>query len=571
MNWAVGVGKSHCIDDIIDYVISGSSGFDLVIALFPRHSIIDERRIVLAPPPGSKIVRLRPRPSDSCANLDSDWRFYEKHGLGMLGRENLCGKCSKMGTCFWPSQYSRDNLEGAKIVLGTQAHLVINTDFVDSISRKVGAKRVLLLVDEDHVVKTRFKRMIAIDDLRRLSEVVKNLSCDDYFRTLWGDFLSRVMSLDTDALDDPLSIPRLPADLRLEIERTGFKRFGRRFRNVIFDLVSFARSPVESREKFIDGSLQFAAVPEIDSGVIIFSATANLDLLNYRLGVPFENPFGSTKFRHPGTRWYNLASGMGFATSFFKNSPQILDFFSELIGRRVAEGKRILLISKKDFKSFCIAGLESRFEQQGVDVKLIGDRLTATSISPANVIPVIHFGVVGVNLFTNFDCVFCLTGYYIRQDVISEYLQEGLSTNLQIDVEIRNLSELPRRRTAFAHGDKNKYSNVNRLAHSALMEHEMGVVVQAVGRCRPFTKPREVITFQCSDNSWHEYTAEFDNLEEMREYFGVMCRRKSQAEKNRLKVQTARAKGLTAAEIIRDTNLSKSSVYRYLKMQKDGK
>jgi hypothetical protein len=49
---AVGVGKSHNIDLVIEETVS-SGRYDLVIALFPTRQIIDERKWVLNPPSDS--------------------------------------------------------------------------------------------------------------------------------------------------------------------------------------------------------------------------------------------------------------------------------------------------------------------------------------------------------------------------------------------------------------------------------------------------------------------------------------------------------------------------------------
>ena len=63
------------------------------------------------------------------------------------------------------------------------------------------------------------------------------------------------------------------------------------------------------------------------------------------------------------------------------------------------------------------------------------------------------------------------------------------------------------------------------LAQAILNQKEADVVLQAVGRVRPFTRPREVITFHCGTLPGVQYDHNFRSLAEMRAFFGLHRRR----------------------------------------------
>ena len=122
IDWAIGVGKSYCLDELIESAIR-SDQYDLVVALFPTRQVIEERRWILNPPGKVKIVNLKPRPNSLCgSNNDQLWQKFEKRGLGALGRIELCGHCLLNRKCHWPRQFGKQ-LQGVQVIYGTQSHL----------------------------------------------------------------------------------------------------------------------------------------------------------------------------------------------------------------------------------------------------------------------------------------------------------------------------------------------------------------------------------------------------------------------------------------------------------------
>ena len=74
-------------------------------------------------------------------------------------------------------------------------------------------------------------------------------------------------------------------------------------------------------------------------------------------------------------------------------------------------------------------------------------------------------------------------------------------------------------------------------------------MIQAVGRVRFATRPREVITFQCSDLPDVRLAREFFNLREARDFFGLVTGSEFDRLRQEDEARRLRAEGLTAAAI----------------------
>jgi len=558
ITWAIGVGKSFNVSVVIAAALKGGD-YDLVVALFPTKNVIAEITL----PDDACVVKLKGRPRNKCGALDSRWSKLEVKNLGLLGRSELCQLCSHFHECFWPEQFDKKNLFGAQIVVGTHAQLSVNPYFIDTITKKVGAQKVLVIVDEDGFAMGSFRRRVSSQELEMLTTVIESLDLNDGLIGAWVHCLSLLTGADTEFLRCyDWSIPAMSGKLLLSVQRQGVEQFGDDFCTPIYSLMAFTRSPLESREKTENGDLVFSLVPEVDTDFIVYSGTTNPEFLDYRLGNCFKAPFKDTRFEHPETRWYNIASKTGMKKYFPNNSKQILDFYAGLIAKRVSEGKRILLLSKKVFIPFCVEELQARLAMQGLPVKIVTGTLDEGVVSDPKNIPLVNFGIIGVNLFQEFDCVFCLNGYFVNEKLVSGLLQDTLASDIEIPVEITCTNTRPYRRSARAVNTNDRIYDVNTLAPQALFQLEMSVVLQAVGRVRPYTSPAEIITFQLSENPTG-YTQEFNTLEEARQFFGVASGREVRMNSVIEVVQAAKSKGLKQRQAAEETGYSLSTIQRH--------
>ena len=563
INWAVGVGKSYNLDEVIEAAIN-SGHHDLVLVLLPRREVQKERRWVKQPPSGLKVVDLRPRPSEMCGlSLNQEWSVFEVRGLSTLGRRLLCSRCRNKKECFWIRQYGKA-LAGSRVIYASQAHLERDFRFIPRLKEWAEAKNVLVLVDETNFVTKNRKIIIEHDEIKRFSKVLELLSQSNPFHKDKVNLVKLLMVANTSDLRRPTwSYQSLNYDDAYQLQKQGHLRHRGQFRNIENDLDLFCRSTLKTREKHQNGAVSFSAAPDLSADMMIYSGTIVPELLEYRLRRKVKNPFSDYKFTHPDTHWYNISNLIGTARYFRAHAPQILDFFSTLIARKMGEGKRCLLIAKKDFLGPCADGIEQALARHDKrDIKVVRGDWDSVDLSDSNIIPLINYGVIGINLFQEFDCAYCLTSYYVDLDAVDNILQDALASDQKIPIEI-GFEKNPMRRIAHAANYWDRYTNVNEVALLALKEQELNVVMQAVGRVRPYTKPREVITFQCDVIPEVPKEHNFQNLKEAREHFGVHTRKAAQRLATQEMVQEAKKMGLTQRQTADRIEMSLRTVQRY--------
>jgi hypothetical protein len=308
---------------------------------------------------------------------------------------------------------------------------------------------------------------------------------------------------------------------------------------------------------------QSAVPPALSTDFVVFSGTARPEFVQFRLGLRVAAPFAAFQFLHSESRWYNIASQTGMRSHFPGNADQILDLFASLVARRLSEGERPLLVAKKCFVTLCAEGIRTRLRALGlVGANVVVGGWDAASLADRVVVPIISYGMIGTNLFEEFTCAFCLTGYYVDERVIDAVLQDVLAADGHLPIRISTRGR-PRRRRAGVIWPAHRGYDVHRLAQPALEQQELDVVLQAVGRVRPYTRPREIITFQCADHPQRSYSREFDTLEEARQFFGVPSRRQQQQQQTAARVVAARQAGRTQVQAAAELGLGLATVKRY--------
>src|SRR5262249_37766251 len=136
------------------------------------------------------------------------------------------------------------------------------------------------------------------------------------------------------------------------------------------------------------------------------------------------------------------------------------------------------------------------------------------------VIPLINYGVAGVNRFEHVEAAYCLNGYYVPAQAVARAVHDLDPEGHRYRVSVC-VAGPPPRRAAVRELPPGREPTPPRLAERVLEQREADVVVQAVGRTRPFTSAREVITFHCGELPGVRYTQEFGSLGEARRFFDV--------------------------------------------------
>ena len=566
----VGVGKTVWMTKIITHAVT-TGGHDLVVVLVPRWDIL--RELLDRLPTDLHRVVLAPRPQKRCGDLNETWMQYEQHGLGFLGKAQLCSSCPHFGRCPWPGQYGR-RLRGEKLILATQQHLNANPSFLLHLQQMAGAKKPLLLIDESNLIIRSMERTIRANDLQRfIAAQQAHVGAAEKTTAAEREWLelSQLLPMATseDLREGKWKFPFVDAEWATSVQRHGLNLFDQAFQFLAFDIHRLAHSDRASREKLAGGDIRFASVPYLGNDFIVFSGSMAKELVRYRLDPDHSrdtlaSPFESYRFSHPATKWFNINDLAGASKYFRGNANRILDFFAAKIANNIADGKRTLLVSKKSFIPLCRRLLREKLAKLGVGKVEIAIRNWAKyDLADPRVIGLINYGVAGINRFEQVDCAYCLNSYYVTPDVVSMSVQDIEATTERYVMQLEMIGE-PRRRRVKVELPDGRMPALPRIAQMVLEQVEADAVVQAVGRVRPFTKPREVITFQADTLPGVDYTLEFKNLDQTRAYFEI--RRPAEA-KLQIRIATARrmkAQGCTNAEIMECLSISRATVKRYI-------
>ena len=105
----------------------------------------------------------------------------------------------------------------------------------------------------------------------------------------------------------------------------------------------------------------------------------------------------------------------------------------------------------------------------------------------------INFGIVGINSLRDYDAVYCVGAYNVDQRHLSALYQRDLPPDRRHALRLRTVGR--RREVAGADG---AFSSRFHARRARVLHRTIGrrVVLQAVGRGRPFTSPTEVVLFQ---------------------------------------------------------------------------
>jgi hypothetical protein len=255
----------------------------------------------------------------------------------------------------------------------------------------------------------------------------------------------------------------------------------------------------------------------------------------------------------------------GAARYFRGNAARIIDFFAAMVARNIHQGKRTLLVSRKKFIPFCQARLRHRLGELGVGpVQIVTGNWKRHDLHNPRTLPLISYGVAGLNRFEHVEAAYCLNSYYVSADAVSGVTQDIEASTERYPLTIRSVGDPPRRRVHLALPDARE-PITRYIAQGVLDQMESDVVVQAVGRVRPFTRPREVITFQAGVLPGVRYTRQFRGLAEARAFFGVQTASEGAHASRQALAQRLRAVGQKLGEIAQEIGVSVSTVKRYLR------
>jgi hypothetical protein len=698
LRWPIGVGKSYNIDSLIEASLK-KDAFDVIIVLAPRVSILKERKLIqnnLSNGDGG-VVFLRGRNEAGCPPaLNAAWKKIESKGLGLIGRQKICRSCNKKAKCFWLNQYDKKRLKNANVIFATQQQIVNNPQFIEYLLNQTGAKSHLVVYDEADMLLNPLKpKILLVEDIRNFLEVLETSISYEIFKGRQKKSTYKLIKFvrkllieidpkeDGDEDEDKLTpreyndagelLAKLDYGWWAALQKLGYKQLGDYFKFIMPELRWLFNNAEKAKAEILEnGDIAYHREPFYGDNYVIYSGFTSHNFICQRLkNYEIEDSFAAFKFGRLDTKFYNIADKKGMQTYFPGNKNSILYFFACLTIKRIKEGKKVLYISKKMFTKICVRTLNKLFAQLGHPELKVTNRkkFTSKQLCDPNVIPLITYGSVGVNDFQEFDCAYCLNGYYTSDIHIWPYLDEYVKSKEELRLMIvneegdgkhwaegtirrrpvlfRNVdsyekqgevrkasmdekremghsiesaqyyldnrqkvwdkkideasfsSELTRLEydengsnsklfTRQFHAEKSNFDKLkvnsinNQLmirdidwfqffAFNVLEFLETNTVLQAIGRVRPFTKPREIITFQIPivDTQMIKPNETFHSIAAARDFFDIETARQGKANETAKIVKKATSRGMTVLEITERYGISKSTVYRYRKEQEE--
>ncbi|HEY3353784.1 MAG TPA: hypothetical protein VGQ83_11085, partial [Polyangia bacterium] len=435
----VGVGKTHLLDRFVEHH-RHADRYDLLLYLTSQRAIINERPWVQAMSGLSgaaakkyDVAVLQGRPRHRCGSLDAAWAEYEAASCGLLGRQQLCPTCPNERGCDWPEQFTKARLCGKRVIVATQAQLAAVPTFVLKVKLKTGAQRIAVILDEATVLDTRLRARLDFATVEQSLAVFEEIHQLRPRRRTALDRWLDAHELLLDPLQDPGDLQPLPwldNALVAELQERGYARFGNRFRFLGFEMASLAFS----RRWRGSDTIEFVRRPLLrGTDYVIAAADVPLELARHRLDEPGLQQFCSgVTFANVNSEVYNIRAGLGAACHFRKNSPQILFTVAQLVDKLAAENKRAVIITKKKFALEVAALLQNYLREITGKKYRVMANAAAKKITDPLIVPVITYGVQGVNVYENFDAALAVNSYNAREDVLTAYVNDGHRPDEQV-------------------------------------------------------------------------------------------------------------------------------------------
>jgi len=566
-----GVGKSHLLDGLVRHHRDNET-WELMLLLTSQHRAIQERACVQefnSLSEGEKgahdVVVLSGRPATRCGALKDEWFRLERAGCSLVAKNTLCRACPLRSECSWPGQLTRERLRGKRLICGTQANLQVIPQFVDLVRRKTGVEKILVALDEGTILDTCLNAVVGWRELERSLDVLRRVQRTEQSGDLasWIRVHERLLNRRGNLYRCGCP-PPLGDQNAMKIMSTGLAMFGDDFRFLGFRLRHMARS---RRWRTSEGVAYICRPVLEDTDFLVASAGAPPDLVRHRLDDPDLRVFCSVvRFLHEDTRIFNIRSSLGAACHFQKNAPQILFAVAQLVLDLAREGKRSLIISKKRFAGEVCLKLEQYLaELSGKAYRVVHDP-GQEDLGDELVVPLLHYGVQGLNTFQDFHAAIAVNSYNARTDVLRDRLNDLYPPGKQVPFELMSVAG---RRVARVVGHQHRKKGFDRLA-AAYQDHlETGWAEQALGRVRFATRPRLVVFFQ-NGPLRYPLTEEFRSLAGLREHFGLLSRREWERRGVSAEVRALRQQGMTHAQIAEEVGRSVRTVRRILKAHEQG-
>ena len=192
----------------------------------------------------------------------------------------------------------------------------------------------------------------------------------------------------------------------------------------------------------------------------------------------------------------NLKTSFASYSRYPKNASTIIHHFMSYILSEIHKGRKVLLICKKKQMELSKRVLEKSNKKLCGNLEFITSTSSQfgvtdfTRTSP-EIVPIIHFNMVGINSFEHYHNAICLSSYYVKQWELNEVFNRVHRPEQELEGEIKEDGEGYRRATLPKRGRE-----LNQVYTDLFNNLERDAVLNTVGRVRPWTHARTVIVQQ---------------------------------------------------------------------------
>jgi hypothetical protein len=495
-----GVGKTHAAHGLITCALE--NGHDLVVFVTPTRALIAELLCSgVLTPIGERAVVLEPRPKGRCGTLNEEWEALERASCSALAKATLCKGCPHLAgasPCQWPVQMEQI-VEGVQVVVLTEQYLALQPTMLADIAAQAGAENPLVIFDEATFLTKAEVRGFTKGQLSNFRSVLSAVHDRDGGPPAlmeWCEQINNILD-DEDCLYDARFEPNALRSCVVAIQAAGQASLGLKFQYLAHDLALLRSRVTTGRWVRND---RFEVVIRIDTqgfDVVVFSPYLQLEIVEERIQREVRLAIPPTVFRHSATWIANISDSIGSMRSLStaEHFDRVVDFFLALVLRNKLAGHRTVLVAKKALLSRINDRIVTRSQNLGRPLRcVIGIPKDPFEVDVA----LINYGMIGINAFENFDALYCVGAYNARPDHVRDVYAQILPPDQRHEFSIRTVDRI--RSVVGIEGTYPGRCHA-RLAAPTFEMLERRVVLQALGRVRPFTSPADIIVFQCDDLS----------------------------------------------------------------------
>ncbi len=516
----VGVGKTHLIIKSTPIL---QLQFPQIFIATSQHQIKSEIATKLA----RYGVQTEPqRDKELCGKREKDWERIHQLGISLIGKKVICGECDKQEVCPW----FRFKREESPVTVLTQDSLFKQADDIPP--------SALIMLDETKFLERPLENKIDHQDILLFSKAIPAGRDFDWLYTATQQMLER----------------KAPAPLEGLSKENLWRLFGALYHKGVKNILPIIMNYADGAPVALDKRIYYLERHFQHNAILVLGAGADKNLLEHYFNSQVTDLTPVEKYRDPGTKIYCIASSSASPNNLRKRASardSVFSFVRKKIWANRSSNKRTLLVAKRELIPLIQKALPNYISQNDKIeiVHVEANNLKKSSFDGLTKVPIINYGVEGVNLFEEFECVICVSGFYIPEKAISERLKKlGVGQDIEVTIP-RCDADHPRR--VFT-------SPETHLAMAILNSLERDRIYQAVGRVRFWTKPREVIVTGFQD--FEGVDKKFRSFKEAAEFFKF-----SKRQNTKRRCLELRQQGLTLQQISTEVGRTVRTVSRHLK------